>query len=77
MSLYNQYPNTTIGVIFGAIAGFLVSSIPIIGTVLGAFFTPIAVAFGLTVGTVQDLRDKELARRVAEVNAGFSPLAGN
>jgi hypothetical protein len=73
-ALYKQYPSATFGMIFGAIAGYLVSSVPIIGTVLGPIFTAIAVILGVTIGAIQDIRDKELARKIAEINAGFSPL---
>lgn len=72
--LFKEYPSVTFGMIFGAIAGFLVASIPIIGTVLGPIFTPIAVALGLVTGMYNDIKDKNLARRVAEINASFSPL---
>jgi len=72
--LFNEFPSATFGVIFGAIAGFLVASIPIIGVVFGPLFTPIAMALGLLGGLKEDVKDKALARKVAEVNASFSPL---
>ena len=74
MILHREFPNATFGMLFGAIAGFLVGTIPVIGAALGAVFTPIAIAIGLVGGLAQDIKDKELARRIAEVNAGFSPL---
>jgi hypothetical protein len=73
-ALYKQYPSATFGMIFGAIAGYLVSSIPIIGAVLGPIFTPIAITIGLIGGLVQDISDKELVRKITEINASFSPL---
>jgi len=72
--LYKKYPNATFGLIFGAIVGFLISSIPILGVVLGAIFTPLAIAFGLIGGLHEDIKDKELARKIDEINANFSPL---
>jgi len=74
--VYKENPSATFGVIFGAIAGFLIASIPIIGVVLGAVFTPIAIAIGLVGGVIQDLKDKELARKIELINAQFSPLNG-
>ncbi len=74
-SMYQEYPSATFGMIFGAIAGFLIASIPIIGVVLGPIFTPIAIALGLIGGLREDLKDKALVRKVAEINASFSPLA--
>lgn len=73
-TVYSEYPSATFGMIFGAIAGYLVTSIPILGIVLGPIFTPIAMAIGLIGGLVEDIKNKALARKVAEINAGFSPL---
>ncbi len=70
----SEYPGVTFGLIFGAIAGFLISAIPIIGIVLGPLFTPIAMAFGLVLGLREDIKDKGLARKISEINASFSPL---
>lgn len=72
--IFKDYPSATFGMIFGAIAGFLVSSIPILGVVLGPLFAPIAIALGLVGGLREDLKDKALARKIAEINAEFSPL---
>jgi hypothetical protein len=72
--VYKEYPNATFGLIFGAIAGFLVGAIPLIGAVLGAFFTPIAMGLGLIGGLKEDLDNAALERRIAEINAKFEPL---
>jgi len=72
--LYKEYPTTTFMVIFGAIAGFLISTIPILGAVLGSLFTPIAIALGMIAGIKEDFKDKELERKIAEINAKFTPL---
>jgi hypothetical protein len=72
--LFKEYPSATFGMIFGAIVGFLVSSIPVLGMVLGPIATSIAMALGLVLGLKEDLKDKALVRRVAEINAKFSPL---
>jgi len=69
-----EFPSTTFGMIFGAIAGFLISSIPIVGVVLGTIFTPIAVLLGLTLGLSEDIKNKALIRKISEINASFSPL---
>ena len=73
-SAFREYPNAGFGLIFGAIVGFLVSSIPVIGVVLGSTFIKVAAALGLIVGLKEDIKDKALARKVAEINASFSPL---
>lgn len=73
-SVFKEYPSASFGVIFGGIVGFLISSIPIIGVVLGAVVTPIVIALGLIIGVNEDLKDKDLARKIAEINAKFSNL---
>ena len=72
--VYKEYPSATFGVVFGAIAGFLVSSIPIIGFVLGPIVTPILLAIGLFGGLLEDLKDNNLKRKIEEISAKFSPL---
>ncbi|WP_412555278.1 hypothetical protein [Shimia sp. MIT1388] len=60
----SEYPNTTFGFIFGAIAGTLVGSVPLVGWVLGPLVTPIFMALGLVLGAKQDFLDKALESRV-------------
>jgi len=72
--VFAEFPTASFGMVLGAIAGFLIASIPIIGVVLGPIFTPIAILFGLVGGLNEDLKDKVLARRVREINAKFKPL---
>lgn len=69
-----EFPSATFGMVFGAIVGFLIFSIPIIGVVLGPFFAPIAIALGLAGGLLEDIKDKALARRIAVINGKFAPL---
>ena len=70
----SKFPNATFGLVLGLIVGALVTSIPLIGGLLGAFVLPIAAAFGLATGYMDDLRDNSLAKKVAEVSAMFQPL---
>jgi hypothetical protein len=72
--LVTEHPNATFGLIFGAIVGFLISSIAVLGFVLGPLFAPIAMAFGLIGGLSEDVKDKALARKIDEIKASFSPL---
>lgn len=74
VKIYQEYPSASFGLVFGAIVGFLVASIPIIGAVLGPIFFPISVALGLLKGVEEDLKDKGLLRKIAEINAKFEPL---
>jgi len=73
--LFSQYPSAGFGLIFGAIAGFLVSAIPILGIVLGPLVSPILIGIGFVLGLNEDIKDKALARKVAEINAKFNAFA--
>jgi len=72
--LYKEYPNAVFGLIFGAIAGFLISTIPVLGALLAALVTPLAMVFSMMKGAQEDIKDKKLNRKIAEINAKFSPL---
>jgi hypothetical protein len=77
LMIASKFPNATFGLVFGLIVGALVASIPLIGGLLGAFVLPIAAAFGLATGYVNDVRDQSLAKKVAEASAMFQPLKGS
>lgn len=68
--LYKDYPSSTFSMIFGGLLGILLSTIPILGVLLG----PMVTAFLAVIGYIQDIKDKELNRRITEINAKFSPL---
>ncbi len=72
--LLREFPNATFGLIFGAVAGLLVASIPVIGFVIGPLVTPLAMAFGLSSGFFEDIQDKKMKRRVMEATASFETL---
>lgn len=74
LEIIKAYPNTSFGVVFGAIAGTLVSSIPVIGWVLGPIVTPILVLFGMSAGAVMDFSNKAVERRVMASLAEFNAL---
>jgi len=73
-TMLKEFPSATFGIIFGATVGLLISSIPVLGVVLGPIFTPIAIAIGLAVGLVEDIKDKNLVRKIKQQAATFSPL---
>jgi uncharacterized membrane protein required for colicin V production len=73
-SMFKEYPTASFGMVFGGILGFLISAIPIIGFVLGPIVTPILIALGLMMGSYEDIKDKNLSRKIAEINAKFSAL---
>ncbi|MGL4986742.1 MAG: hypothetical protein ACRC5H_06340 [Treponemataceae bacterium] len=53
-----SYPNTVIHALFGFIAGILLSSIPILGWLLGPFIVPIFTVFGGMTGLLLDCQNK-------------------
>ena len=72
--MYREYKNATFGMLFGAIVGLLLASIPVLGVILGPLFTPIAIGLGLVLGLNEDIKDKQLERKIAEINAKLAPL---
>lgn len=69
-----EYPNVTIGLIFGAIISALVAMIPVIGFLIGGLVKIIAPLIGAVMGYWEDLRDKELKRTIQEALAEFERL---
>ena len=76
LAIVSQFPHTTFGAILGLVVGTLVASVPILGILFGGLLVPIGVAFGLVAGYREDLRDKELQRKIQEATGQFSPLRG-
>ena len=72
--LLREYPNATFGLIFGVVVGSLVTSIPIIGVVIGPLFTTFATIVGLAMGAWQDIKDKNMKRRMQEEMVNFEKL---
>ena len=75
--LARNFPNATFGLVFGAVIGILISSIPIIGWLLGGI-APLLAILGLSLGAVEDLKPV-LANdpRVRKVFSQFDPLRTN
>ena len=72
--LLREYPNATFGLIFGVVVGSLVTSIPIIGVVIGPLFTTFATIVGFAMGAWQDIKDKNMKRRMQEEMVNFEKL---
>ena len=72
--LTREFPNAVFGVIFGFVVGHLIGLIPIIGFLIGPLIQTILAAFGLVHGGAQDLREKDIQRRVAEICRQFTAL---
>ena len=72
--VFREFRNASFGMVFGAIAGLLISIIPVIGWMLGAIVTPILILLGMAGGLYEDLKDKQLERKITEITAKFTPL---
>ncbi|MFY0648861.1 hypothetical protein [Sulfitobacter geojensis] len=73
-TILTEFPMTTTGTIFGAIFGYLVTSVPIIGMIFGPFVATLAIAFGFATGAMQDMGNKALERRIRSSMASFDAL---
>jgi len=73
-NLFKQFKHAGFGLIFGAIAGILISSVPIIGFILGPIITPLLMIFGMIKGIFEDMNDKQLERKIIEINSKFSAM---
>lgn len=68
--LMKAFPNSIFGVIVGLIVAALVSSVPVIGALLA----PLAVAFGLAKGALEDVKDSGLRGRVADLERAVATV---
>ena len=72
-----HFPNATFGMVFGAVIGILIASIPIIGWLLGGI-APILAILGLSLGAIEDLKQALAGNpRVREVFSQFDSLQTN
>ena len=58
--LVRKFPMTTAGLVIGALIGSLAGSVPILGFLIGPLVMPLAVAAGLTMGAIEDIKDASL-----------------
>lgn len=77
-SILADFPMATTGTIFGAVFGYLVASVPIIGFLFGPFIgalaIAIAIAFGFAAGAMHDLGNIALERRIRSSLVPFETL---
>ena len=73
-SILADFPMATTGTIFGAVFGYLVASVPIIGFLVGPFIGALAIAFGFAAGAMQDLGDMALERLIRSSLVPFETL---
>ena len=73
-TICREFPNTTFQVIFWSVVGLMVSSIPIIGAVLGSVCTPILAAFGVINALRDEIKNEALQRTISQITSMFFPL---
>jgi hypothetical protein len=73
-NIIDDFPNMTTGAIICTVLSVLVSSIPILGFIFGPLLGPLLIAFGIVIGTLEDLKDKALQRRITKTVADFETL---
>jgi ElaB/YqjD/DUF883 family membrane-anchored ribosome-binding protein len=66
ISFVKRYPNASAGLLIGAVIGLVISSIPVVGFLIGWLVTPLLAAMGLGIGCWMDIKDKELQSKIKE-----------
>ncbi len=72
--IIRRHPGTAFGIVVGAVLSFLIGSIPVIGALLGAFLSPILLAFGIGMGAVSDFSSLSLRTRMDAIQAEYEIL---
>ena len=62
--LMKRFPNIVFGVTISLVVSFLIASVPLFGPALSALLTPLLVAFGLTMGAINDMASGALRKDV-------------
>ena len=74
-----KFPNTSVGIVVGSVLGMLISSIPVIGFILGWMMPPLCIALGLGIGFWQDMTNphlvEDISRAMNDIFGGISKVA--
>jgi len=73
--LVERYPNTTFGLVVGLTLSVLVSSVPLLGFLLGPLLTPLFLAFGLSMGALADFKEFGVRSRISELEQKFAIIS--
>jgi hypothetical protein len=74
LDIVRQFPNLTFGAIIAYVVSALVASVPLLGMVLGPLVGPLLFAFGITVGALADMRERELHVRYGYLERQFQMM---
>ncbi len=75
LSLIQQFPKLGFAVVLATVVAALLSMVPVLGGLLGPVLTPLALALGVSWGALKEYETGDLADRVKEVAARFTPVA--
>ena len=65
--LLREFPNATFGVVLGLLLGYIASMIPVIGFLIAPIVGTVAVLAGGIKGVSEDLQQKDIQQRIAEL----------
>lgn len=75
LSLIQQFPNLAFAVVLAAVFAALLSMVPVLGGLLSPILTPLALALGVSWGTLKEIEAGDLGNRVKEFASQFAPAA--
>lgn len=73
-SLATEFKGVAFGVIVGSVLVFLIDSIPLVGWFVGPILSPLLLAFGVTMGAIQDFSVMQGARQLELIRAEYEVL---
>lgn len=76
LNLVRQFPNLAFCIIVAFVISALLTSIPLLGTLLGIFVTPLITAAGVGGGALLEIKDGDLRRRIDLLITEFEQILG-
>lgn len=67
LALAKTLPNTLFGVILGVVVTMLIGTTPLIGGLLAPLVGPLLLAFGITMGAINDMQHEGLRASIGEL----------
>ena len=75
LSLIQHFPTLGFAVVLAAVVAALLSMVPVLGGLLSPLLAPLALALGVSWGAMKEYETGDLADRVKEFAARFTPVA--
>ena len=74
LAVVQAFPGTIFGTVVAVAVGSIVAAIPVLGLILGPILSPLLVAYGLTVGALNDMNDPRWSDRLNDLQTKLSSL---